>query len=708
MALPKEIQDEKKRLEETLKRRGQTVPTFPNPPTPSTPPTSSNLPYQIQDEKERLEETLAKRNETFLDKARDVAEGAAEFGIDAGVAALDSATFHASDEVAGGIAAAYQKATGDERPISDIYTEARDSVRKFIKGSYDRSPVGSFIGNMAGYIPGAATAPVKLGILMGIMQTDEKGINLETGINVGAGAVGGQLGKYFTRAGKNITDPAKVGTKLLKKESARSIKKGSEAVKKLTENMKYVIDGGFITPGGEYSLRTLKYVKSGKDKLKQALKLEPIGELTLEGIEKKMQTALTKNNKRLSEIIKKYKFDSRDLFSDLMEFRRRVVDEEVLQTGSKKVDDEIFDTIRDTLNISENDLVNYFGRLTKKQRKQIRTTTDFLEHVDKKIKDAEFFDDERVFPLELVQRQKQKLQKMLSDDYGKETVDSQTVQIRKELAQFLREFIDNYAGKPVRVGNEIKIIPNKEVLRLNKSSSSLMEFFPELQGGIQRGPFESAGKIRAGGIAFGQRHVEAGMIDQITESIAGDSRPLRALIGQKLQNNPNLAKYLENLLTTAPIKGATYFDATAEGDADSDAMGRTPQSLEAEQQLMQTPLPRNSEAILNNEALFIEKLRLMGGDVGIEQAQPIIEAINRNPRVLPEVIPPLVMMMPSLFQFDKYNRFDGRILTPEGKEMARRDTENDPKLKESEKTVIIDRINRTGEFDAPYIEETVQ
>lgn len=125
-----------------------------------------------------------------------------------GISAAQGATLSFADEIAGGLSAAWQKASGDKRPYSEIYKEVRDAVRGKTSEAREQSPVTSFVAEILGSAPYGGS---------GIMR------RAATGAAIGAGeakevedvpsmsAIGGALGgtsEAITKAvGSMFKDP---------------------------------------------------------------------------------------------------------------------------------------------------------------------------------------------------------------------------------------------------------------------------------------------------------------------------------------------------------------------------------------------------------------------------------------------------------------------------------------------------------------------
>ena len=134
--------------------------------------------------------------------------------------------------------------------------------------------------------------------------------------------------------------------------------------------------------------------------------------------------------------------------------------------------------------------------------------------------------------------------------------------------------------------------------------------------------------------------------------------------------------------------------------------GRSPQSVIIEglraakkpnipDMIVNTKLPRSSEEIMGNTDFFLMKVAQEVPDA----YDMVKNTMDNDPDALPEILPGLVEMAPHLFARDKYNRVDGKILSTEDQQRARKDTMKNDEFSLVEKMEIINRLNKTGEFD---------
>lgn len=119
---------------------------------------------------------------------------------------------------------------------------------------------------------------------------------------------------------------------------------------------------------------------------------------------------------------------------------------------------------------------------------------------------------------------------------------------------------------------------------------------------------------------------------------------------------------------------------------------RKPQSVA--ESIEMTPLSRNTQEIMSQPQLLLGKIAQQRPEV----YDMVREAMRQGGMAFDNVVKQLVIESPFLFEQDKYNRIDGKILDPANKAQAIKDVNMMQELSPVEKSEIIDRLNKTGEF----------
>jgi hypothetical protein len=108
------------------------------------------------------------------------------------------------------------------------------------------------------------------------------------------------------------------------------------------------------------------------------------------------------------------------------------------------------------------------------------------------------------------------------------------------------------------------------------------------------------------------------------------------------------------------------------------------------EQILNTPLPRNTERLLANPTAIIAKL----GQVAPDQVPMLKDMMEHDQDGLREAAPKLAMMFPAVFEKDKYGMFDGKIVDPMMQQKFLMDLSQDEGMSSIEKADIAMKINR--------------
>lgn len=123
------------------------------------------------------------------------------------------------------------------------------------------------------------------------------------------------------------------------------------------------------------------------------------------------------------------------------------------------------------------------------------------------------------------------------------------------------------------------------------------------------------------------------------------------------------------------------------------AVGREPQSIAEE--VVRWKIPRTTEGVIENKDMVLAKVAQMEP----MQFDNIKEVLEEQPEKLPDLIPILAQTAPHLFEEDKYGRVDNVIYDPAKKQMAREDLNLNESLSNSQRMLMMNQLNKTGEFE---------
>jgi hypothetical protein len=108
------------------------------------------------------------------------------------------------------------------------------------------------------------------------------------------------------------------------------------------------------------------------------------------------------------------------------------------------------------------------------------------------------------------------------------------------------------------------------------------------------------------------------------------------------------------------------------------------------EEILNTPLPRNSDRLLKNPAVLKAKL-----SQAAPQYLPVLEDMMQNdPEGLKKAAPMIANMVPSIFERDDYNAFDGKIFDPLMQQKFMTDLKRDESLGAIEKAQLAIKVRR--------------
>ncbi len=118
---------------------------------------------------------------------------------------------------------------------------------------------------------------------------------------------------------------------------------------------------------------------------------------------------------------------------------------------------------------------------------------------------------------------------------------------------------------------------------------------------------------------------------------------------------------------------------------------REPQSLPS--QLISVRLPRNTQEVAQRPNLLIAKVAQQA-----PQHYDMLMQAKDDPEALAQILPIVAKDIPHLFERDKYNSWDGKVIDPIDQHRFREDINADESLRPHQKASIIDKFNRTKEL----------
>lgn len=260
--------------------------------------------------------------------------------------------------------------------------------------------------------------------------------------------------------------------------------------------------------------------------------------------------------------------------------------------------------------------------------------------------------------------------------------------------------------KLIEISDNLKDIPAKELTRANIIENAVKS----LKGGLSTaGAFGLAGYNPMGGFVLGAGGRSA------ADAVSGAAP--RAARFQKFLGKKGIEKGRKAVSGAGPTR--TFLQQMADEEE-----GRVPQSIEIEQEgaqpqstpvqtganvkndvstqpkaetipeaIVRARLPRTTEELLEQKDLVKAKVAQMAP----EMFDGVSEALD-NPYQVSKIMPLVIKRFPNLFMPDRYNRFDGKVISKEDMAEATKDIEMDDNFSDYEKAEIISHMNKTGEL----------
>lgn len=275
-----------------------------------------------------------------------------------------------------------------------------------------------------------------------------------------------------------------------------------------------------------------------------------------------------------------------------------------------------------------------------------------------------------------------------SYDSGKAVSDitNEGVVARRKFSTAIDKLVDSYGGDQYAKNNDMMrdLLTVRNLIH-NKSS-------------MQRGYSGSGARLTSA------KHFMDSLLENTVYSHGADLA--RARVGQGMRTP--IGKAASVGLSRIPVEAESslYTDQTPppveviENDPDhpmnQQGKGRMPQSVpNIPEQFIRTPLPRTTEGLMKNKNFVLGKVAQMMP----EMFEAVQDTYEHEPEMLGEIAQVLSMKMPHLFERDKYNRFDGRILSEQDKAKAIKDTLLNSNISSIEQAKIITKLNKEGLYD---------
>jgi len=653
-------------------------------------------------EKERRRRLSAKQaDENWSDLKTRTVEGAKELAVDIPVGAAQGATFGHGDEIYGGL-----KALATDQP----YESARQDARDVISRARDRSPVGSFAGEMIGGGAvgggGSLLKSVGQGALYGVGESEnlaDAPINALVG-----GSISGLTHGVISAAKIPFSETGKTRSKFLgatKKDFKKDGMIGdpmetqqrlnnmglfkSGGVEFDSTDLKFKgRDGFFLAPSREEALANsktaIKRISKEKERILgeankkidqgglKEMVTERLGKLRPNSADKELFDATT--TKEFAKVMDDIYFDGgmsryNEARAKIRELSKNRVPVRVIEGQI----DEITNKARATGKLTatqERKLLKLEAELEKEIEIKEIIIPKLTKEADEIIKQAEGKD-----VLKSIEKAKQNWQDKSKESYKSSVSDpvfKEQAQIQKEIAATLKEFVED------SVANNVGIKKSSRFMDLNDASHTLRNGVSMLEDAVA-GDRSSGSGISGVVNPYASKTLNAA---KGAEYIGGGDKGqiIRSKIGDKMSSLPMIDE-IEQQVIQAPNRVLIR-----------DRNERKPQSIP--EQLIRAKIPRNSQEVMNDPE-FIKAKVAQQAPMLFDQVQ---EVLDNNPESIKDVMLVLSQQAPHLFENDKYGRIDGKIVDPNKKQMAREDVMLNDEMSNSQKMIIINQLNKTGDF----------
>jgi hypothetical protein len=268
-------------------------------------------------------------------------------------------------------------------------------------------------------------------------------------------------------------------------------------------------------------------------------------------------------------------------------------------------------------------------------------------------------------PAEEIQKVKQFMQQKVAKTYrnqGIADITNDGIEVRRTYATKLDKLLDKYGGQEYAENNDLMhdLFLQKEMIH-NKVSR-------------QRGYGVEAPAL-----------TRPKWTDKVQDAIDTPAvGVMRARVGQGLETDEG--KMFLDSLNRLPVE---FYN-------NRESRGRSPQSVpNIPEELIRTPLPRTTEGMMSQKNFVLAKIAQMAPDM----LESVKDVYDNDPEMISQLAPVIAQRLPQFFERDKYNRFDGRIMSEKDKARAIKDTLGDTRLSTIEQAKIITKLNKEGLYD---------
>ena len=644
----------------------------------------------LEKEKGRSQSAIESENAHKSLKERAV-QGIKEVIEDVPLVAANAALLGFGDEAWGRAVQLWRNATGDDRPSDVIYKEYRDQWRNKESLGRERSHIATFIADVATPNPLSkvkSLGPITTSAIQGYgYSSGDHPVEdtLKSAAIGGAVKAAGALGRFA--AGNPRSSEAKY-----LEGGALPQANAKEGAIDIVDEASATLDrhrarGLFSKGSREYNIELDRYDGpknySNKFGAQAASKKEIL--LKMNRSSRKARDEVSRILKKLSHEIEGHNYEEVKIKTGKTKLKKGGYgeNEDIYETSKPRKEKGVygFEYLRDYDNGRRIDNENYldyrFG-LSGSETKKANIKSLKRAYSSNNGKG-------RVFTLENLQDEKQRIYRELKSNYKAVASGSPSkyteheVEAKTQMARLYKDFIGDMSGDP-------------KVKQLNELMHDNMMFSEGLNKKYAKGFFGERTNIAKDASRGGFFN----RIESTAENVIDPTRPYRATLVRAAEDSPQgLKDYVSGQGSALGGKVFNYYNnknEPIEGLGRAFGGDREPDSIATE--IVKTPLPRTTKDIIEKSDFVKAKLA--------QQAPELFDAfsdtLDNNPDMLSDLLPMIAQTMPQLFEHDKYDRIDGVILNPVKKEMARNDVKRNDNLSNTQKMMIINKLNKTGEF----------
>jgi hypothetical protein len=636
-------------------------------------------------------------------KAKPKKSGAMEIVQDISLPAAQGVTMNFLDEIVGGTRAAVDKFGGSKEPFLDLAEKHAIPVRQAYKESIERSPVlatgSEIVGSMLG--PGKFTPGIKgvlkaagLGAASAVGASEDK-LSKEAALGAAVGAGLGGASTLLTKASSRAI-PRDADVARAKVLGAGKKELGEVGVKERANIAKELKKKGFFTQGNtEFEPMSGKFKKAMSIKPTKAADIDIPIHLRLKDRAEDAISKIEDAKNNLWPAAKNKIIPDKDVDTILSKAVGEYTDKNPLYSRSletaSKVKDELVDTLR--LRGQERAAVQgttYQGITLKdldELKSQLYSYTSFG-------KSAADMPDSDIMYRSLARNLKEKVNKEIgspkfaelnelqsklltvSDDLASKTA-STDASTRRNIFDKWGVFLgDTLAGDDAAMaGATTRELLDKIPYAARESMSGVVE---EAPGTIFRQQFvtpeagpeeELPTPGRNPGSVTDTTELPPEFEPAQTEPPQPEVQPTEIPWGQGVNlGEPNIQDKIFETLNPQPMTFNPYVN----------------------EEILNTPLPRDTERLIANPMVLKAKL-----SQAAPQHLPMLEDMLQNdPEGIRKAAPMIAQLVPSMFERDEYNAFDGKIVDPQMQQKFMVDLKRDEALSSIEKARLATRVRR--------------